>query len=87
MSQQLVPPPWTGGHEDWHCESDVQLPQEPPLLPDDEPLPLLDPLPELLLLTPPLLDPLLPELLLLTPPLLLPEEPLLLADTSPPPSW
>ena len=61
MSQQLVPPPWTGGHDDWHSESDVQLPQEPPP-PDDEPLllletPLLLPLPELLL-DEPLLDPL-----------------------------
>ena len=99
MSQQLVPPPWTGGQADWHCESDVQLPHEPPLLPlllPDEPLlllltPLLLPLPEL---PPdePLLDPELPLLLLLTPLLLpLPELPpelplLLLADTSPPPS-
>ncbi len=94
MSQQLVPPPWTGGHADWHCESEVQLPQEPLLLPplllpDDEPLPPLEPL------LPPLPDPLpeepllepLPLLLLLTP-LLLPEllPLLLLADTSPPPS-
>jgi hypothetical protein len=85
VSQQLVPPPWTGGQDDWHCESDVQLPHEPPLPPDDEPLllllvvPLLLPLlPELLLLTPPLLDPL---LLLLKPPLLLPELlPLLLLE-------
>jgi len=91
VSQQLVPPPWTGGHDDWHSESDVQLPHEPPP-PDDEPLllletPLLLPLPELLL-DEPLLDPL---LLLLVTPLLLPVEPellplLLLADTSPPPS-
>ena len=87
MSQQLVPPPWTGGHADWHCESVVQLPHEPPP-PDDEPLLLPVPLllPELLL-DEPLLDPL---LLLLTP-LLLPVAPELLplllpANESPPPS-
>jgi hypothetical protein len=93
VSQQLVPPPWTGGHADWHCESEVQLPQEPPpLLLPDEPLlleePLLLPLPELLL-DEPLLELLPPPLLLLLKPLLLPVEPLLLLvlGESPPPSW
>jgi hypothetical protein len=98
VSQQLVPPPWTGGQADWHSESDVQLPHEPPPLllplplPDDEPLlllletPLLLPLPELLL-DEPLPDP----LLLLLKPLLLPVEPELLPllpllDVSPPPA-
>lgn len=97
MSQQLVPPPCTGGQEDWHCESDVQLPHEPLLLPplllpDELPVPELLPLPEELLEPPellldtPLLEPL-PPLLLLTP-LPLPEPPplLLLADTSLPAS-
>jgi hypothetical protein len=77
VSQQLVPPPWTGGHELWHSESVVQEPQvAPPLELPLEPLllpllPLLLPLelllwpPELLLLSP-------PELLLLSPPELLP---------------
>jgi hypothetical protein len=49
VSQQLVPPPWTGGQVCWHCRSLVQLPQVmPPLL-----LPLVPP--ELLPLPPPLL--------------------------------
>jgi len=74
VSQQLVPPPCTGGHDDWHCESEVQLPHEPPP-PDDEPL--LLPVP--LLLPEPLLEePLLDPLLLLLTPLLLPEPPELL---------
>lgn len=91
MSQQLVPPPWTGGHEDWHCESDVQLPQVPPPLPlpDEPPLlllavPELLPLPPELLLETPLLEPLPPlPLLLPVKPLLLPLPPELLL---PPPS-
>ncbi len=68
MSQQLVPPPWTGGHVEAHCASVVQLPHMPP--------PLLDPLlpPELLPLELPLLPPLEPEL----PPLLPHEDPELL---------
>jgi hypothetical protein len=57
----LVPPPWTGGQELWHSESDVQEPQVPPLLlPVELPLPL-----PLLLLPLPLLLPVeLPVLLL-----------------------
>jgi hypothetical protein len=91
MSQQLVPPPCTGGHAAWHCESDVQLPHVPPplLLPDELPLllpmllpdelPLLLPLPELPPENPP------PEPLpLLAPPELVP--PLLVKPLSVPPS-
>jgi hypothetical protein len=73
VSQQLVPPPWTGGHDDWHCESDVQLPQVPPLLPDELPVPLLLPVVPELLPVPPELLPETPLLELLPPPLLLPE--------------
>jgi hypothetical protein len=88
VSQQLVPPPWTGGHELSHSESVVQEPQvAPPLELPLEPLllplpPLLPLLPLELLLWPPellLLSP--PELLLLSPPELLP---LLVSE---PPSW
>jgi len=51
-SQQLVPPPCTGGHVSWHCRSFEQAPQlVPPLL-----LPLLPPLPPLLPPLPPPLE-------------------------------
>jgi hypothetical protein len=83
VSQQLVPPPWTGGQELWHSLSVVQEPHVPP--------PLLLPLlpPELLPLLLPLELPLeLPLLLPLELPLLLPLElPLLLEEwPSEPPS-
>jgi hypothetical protein len=86
VSQQLVPPPWTGGHELSHSESVVQEPQvAPPLELPLEPL-LLPLLPLELLLWP-------PELLLLSPPELLPLELLLSPPellpllASEPPSW
>jgi hypothetical protein len=86
VSQQLVPPPCTGGQV-WHCESDVQLPHVPPLLlpPDELPLPPPELLPDDPLLLPenPLLEPVDPLLLLTTPELLpLLEKPL----SVPPPS-
>ena len=57
-SQQLVPPPCTGGHAAWHCELDEQLPHlPPPLLLPVELLPLddeeVDPLDEVDELEPP----------------------------------
>jgi hypothetical protein len=74
MSQQLVPPPCTGEHAAWHCESEVQLPQlppSPPLLPEELPplVPELLPDDPLLVLLP--VPELLPEKLLPEPPLLL----------------
>jgi hypothetical protein len=73
VSQQLVPPPWTGGHELWHSESVVQEPQvAPPLELPLEPLLLPLELPELLPLELLLSPPELPLELLLSPPELLP---------------
>jgi hypothetical protein len=96
VSQQLVPPPWTGGHELSHSESVVQEPQvapplelpllplEPlllPLLPLELPLPLpLSPL-ELPLL--PLELPLLPDEALPS----LPPPSVVAASVSPKSSW
>ena len=79
MSQQLVPPPWTGGHVLAHSESVVQLPHIPPPLleplPELLPVPLLDPEPLLdpVPLLEPLLEPAWPLLEPLPPPELLPE--------------
>ncbi len=81
MSQQLVPPPWTGGHELSHSESVVHDPQVPPPL--ELPLePLLLPLLPLLLPLELLLSPpeLLPLPLLLSPPELLPLPELLASE-------
>jgi hypothetical protein len=56
ISQQLVPPPWTGGQDSWQSKFVAQFPHviPPLLLPLPPPLllPLLDPLPD------PLLEPL-----------------------------
>jgi hypothetical protein len=92
VSQQLVPPPCTGGHELWHWLSEVHEAQAPPLpplllllLPPELPpeLPLLPPeLPPELPLLPPELPPLLPPLLLaVSPPPLL--DPVLAASLPP----
>jgi 5-(carboxyamino)imidazole ribonucleotide mutase len=82
-SQQLVPPPETGGQVSWQSKSEEQLLHVmPPLLLPLEP-PLLEPL--LLPLEPPLLEPLLlPLELPLLEPLLLPLEPPLLEPLLPP---
>jgi len=59
VSQQLMPPPETGGQVSWHCASVAQLEHimAPLLLPLPPPLPLPLP-PPLLPPLPPLLDPL-----------------------------